>query len=245
MMAGGAFDGLTDVFESSINWEKRLAHEEGFYRNCFAQWDAKTVLDAACGPGRHAGMFHRWGLMVEGADLSPNMIARAKANVPEDKTMRWVVRGYEDHVGGEFDAVICVGNSLALARSPDAAQRGVLRMAAAARRGMVVHVANGWAWPDGPCLWQRCARTPGRTLVRGVHRCGARGFVELIVLADGESGGEPTIMGESAALVLLEAGEIEHWMRQGGARSTRVYGGYKGEAYEKGKSVDIVVVGEK
>jgi hypothetical protein len=46
-------------------------------------------------------------------------------------------------------------------------------------------------------------------------------------------------------LLGLEVGEIEGWMREGGVREVRVFGGYNEDTYVKENSVDIVVVGEK
>ena len=64
------FQDLTDVYEAMIDWPKRLAREEPFYRRWFERCGARSVLDVACGTGHHGAMFHRWGLRVEGADLS-------------------------------------------------------------------------------------------------------------------------------------------------------------------------------
>ena len=89
------FDDLTDVYEALIDWPKRLANEEPFYRRWFGRVRATRVLDAACGVGRHAAMFHSWGLRVEGADLSPNMIARARAAFGEPPGLCWAVRSFD------------------------------------------------------------------------------------------------------------------------------------------------------
>ena len=131
------FEDLTDVYEAMIDWPKRLAHEEPFYRRLFAEHGVRSVVDTACGTGRHAAMFHSWGLRVEGADVSPAMIDRARANFAEGDRLRWVVRGFDEPIapGGSFDAAVCVGNSLPLA--PDAAtiERAIGQMLAAVRSG--------------------------------------------------------------------------------------------------------------
>ena len=77
------FNQLVDVYEAMIDWPKRLAAEEPFYRRWFQQAGVKRVVDVACGTGHHAAMFHGWGLDVEGADLSPAMIERARAGFGE------------------------------------------------------------------------------------------------------------------------------------------------------------------
>ncbi|MCC6123716.1 MAG: class I SAM-dependent methyltransferase [Pirellulales bacterium] len=165
-MSKSEFNDLTDFYEAMIDWPKRLANEEPFYRHWFEKIGAGRIIDVACGTGRHAAMFHDWGLQVEGADLSPAMIARARANFGEDERLRWVVRGFEQPIqfDGEnkksFDAALCVGNSLALAPNVETVRRAIRQMFAAVRPGgiVVVHVLNLWLLPDGPCIWQKCKK---------------------------------------------------------------------------------------
>ena len=59
-MNADLFADLTDVYEAMVDWPKRLANEEPFYRRLFARIGARRVLDAACGTGHHASMFHAW-----------------------------------------------------------------------------------------------------------------------------------------------------------------------------------------
>src|SRR5690242_5485095 len=116
-MSQTPFDDLTDVYEAMIDWPKRLGVEAPFFRGLFERFHVKRVADIACGTGRHAAMFHSWGLEVEGSDLSPNMIARARDTFGEPGGLRWTVRGFDRPPGenGSSDAVTCLGNSLALA----------------------------------------------------------------------------------------------------------------------------------
>ena len=183
------FDDLTDIYEAMIDWPKRLAAEEPFYRRVLGEVQAKSVLDVACGTGHHAAMFHAWGLRVEGADLSPNMIRRARTAFGEPDGLGWVVRGFTEPAGPPptktgpgtatndgshratvqavaepvpvFDAAVCVGNSLALAPDLAAAGQAIRLMLSAVRPGgvVVVQVLNLWRLEDGPCVWQKCLRT--------------------------------------------------------------------------------------
>ena len=147
------FDDVSDIFEATVDWPNRLAHEAPFYRRWFERASVRSVVDVACGPGRHAAMFHDWGLHVEGADISPNMIARAKASFGESDRLRWAIRGFDEPMMGAtpFDAAICVGNSLALASNRDMAERAVRQMLAMVRTGglVVIQVLNLCACPTG------------------------------------------------------------------------------------------------
>jgi SAM-dependent methyltransferase len=244
------FTDLTDVYESMINWPKRLANEEPFYRRWFARIGARSVLDAACGTGRHAAMFHSWGLQVEGADVSPAMIARARTLFGEPQGLRWTERGFETPPAPRepFDAAVCVGNSLALAADPIAVHAAVSHMLSAVRPGgiAIVQVLNLWRMDDGPCVWQKCLRTTlpqGESLIlKGVHRCGPRGFVDLAVA--GLPGGA-LVHSESVPFLGFEAGELGQMALHCGARQLAFFGGYQDQPYDRQKSPDLILVAEK
>ncbi len=248
-MSNSPFDNLSEVYDALVDWPKRLAREEPFYRHVFEQVGADRVLDAACGSGRHAAMFHQWGLRVEGADLSPEMIELARRRFDEPPGLRWAVRGFEQPVeSGPFDAAVCVGNSLALAPARATAAEAVRQLLAAVRPGgaVVVHLLNLWRLPDGPCNWQIVKRTEAGglpiLLVKGVHRCGAGGFVDLVVVPADADAPPHT---ESVPLLGIEAAELEQMARDAGAGTVSLYGDYHRTPYDRGRSSDIILVAVK
>jgi SAM-dependent methyltransferase len=244
------FDEWTQVFDELIDWPKRLANEAPFHRGLFDRVGVRRLVDVACGTGRHAAMFHSWGLHVQAADISPKMIGLARDLFGEPPGLQWVVRGFNEPVepAGGFDAAVCVGNSLALA--PDLAVVGeaIRQMLAAVQEGgvAVVHVLNLWSLPDGPCVWHRSGRTTrpqGEALIaRGVHRCGSRGYVELIVA---DLSGGASLRGRSAQLLGLEAPVLERMAIEAGAGRVTFFGGYQGQPYVREESVDLLIVAEK
>ncbi len=270
------FDDFADAYEAMIDWPKRLAYEEPFYRRLFDRLRAGSVLDVACGTGQHAAMFHSWGLRVEGADVSPVMIERAKTSFGEPRGLSWMVRGYDQPAepvaaskgtvpfssttaaprcprkSGQspvevFDVAICVGNSLALAPDVATVERTIRQMLAAVRDGgaIVVQVLNLWRLPDGPCLWQKCRRvsSPNDLLIlKGVHRCGDRGYVEWIVA---DLSGNVSMRSESTQFLGLEASALDRMARTAGAGKIAMFGGYEDQPYERRQSVDVVMVAEK
>jgi SAM-dependent methyltransferase len=262
-----SFDDLTGFYEAMIDWSKRLANEEPFYRHWFEKIGVSSVVDVACGTGHHAAMFHKWGLQVEGADLSPAMIARAKDNFGEDKRLRWVVRGYDQPIehGSEikktFDAAICMGNSLALAPDLETVQNAIAQMFAAIRPGgiVIVQVLNLWQLPDGPCDWQKCKKTQlfspeptatalsGKTedevlILKGVHRSGSRGYVEFLTASIAEG---KLLHHESVQFLGLDASQLEEYARDAGAKTIHFFGDYKQHPYKREKSPDLMMVAEK
>lgn len=244
------FDDLTEIYDSIIDWPKRLAHEQPFYRRLFDRIGVRNVLDAACGTGRHAALFHSWGLSVEGADVSPRMIQRARDAFGETSGLRWIVRGFEKSVetGSTFDATVCVGNSLALVPDDATAESAVQRMLSATRLGgvLVIHVLNLWHLPDGPCVWQKYKQatlSDGDCFIaKGVHRSGCRGFVNLLLVPLADVGATHT---ESVPFLGLETAELERVAIQNGATAVHFFGGYRDQPYDRLASTDLIMVAEK
>lgn len=244
------FDDLTAVYEAMIDWPKRLTNEEPFYRRVFERFGVQRVLDVACGAGRHAAMFHSWGLGVEGADVSPAMIARARSSFGEPEGLRFAVRSFTDSVaaGEPFDAAICVGNSLALAPDLAAVEQALTRMTAAVRPGgaLVVQVLNLWRLPDGPCQWQKSQRAAVGAadvwIAKGVHRCGTGGYVDLVVAEIDGDGGTRT---DSIAFLGLEAADLQRAASVAGAVDIEFFGGYQEQPYQRSASVDLILTARK
>ena len=116
------------------------------------------ALDAACGTGRHARELVRLGHDVVGIDITPEMLSRARENVPEaefrEGDLRHVPAGDE-----EFDVVVC---ALALAHLPelDAGMRELARVLKP-RGKLIVSVLHpfqahiGWHAPFADASGQR------------------------------------------------------------------------------------------
>lgn len=242
----GSFDNLTDIFESIIDWPKRLANEAPFFRSIFESVGIKSLFDAACGTGHHAAMFHEWGLEVEGADISPNMIARARTSFGDQPGLQWVVRPYDQPSPTTFDAAICIGNSLALAKDIATAHDALRHMMTSARRCLILHVLNLWSLPEGPAVWQKCVQTtlPAGPvqIIKGVHLNGTRGFIELLVTTLEP---HPKLRSESVTLLALEASDINEVLHAAGAKNVTFYGGYQKQPYDRATSVDLIAVAGK
>ncbi len=248
-MTTEAFDDLVDIYDALVDWPHRLAHEAPFYQELFAEVGVRRVLDVACGTGQHAAMFHSWGLEVEGADISAGMIARCREAFGESETLRWTVRSFDSpcDAPGTFDAAVCVGNSLALAGDLETVGHAVGAMVAALRPGgvCIIGVLNLWRLPEGPTTWQKQKRLTGgdadRVVLKGIHRVGSRGFIDLIELtleADGGLAGRvdaPTFLG-------LEAEELLATASRAGAEDAQFYGTFARDPYDRAQSPDLILV---
>ncbi|MCL2646080.1 MAG: methyltransferase domain-containing protein [Phycisphaerales bacterium] len=245
------FDQFAEAYEAMIDWPKRLANETPFYQRLFAQvggGGSKRVLDVACGTGHHAAMFHEWGMTVEAADVSEAMITQARERFGTPVGLEWVVRGFDvpwsEEKRGGFDAVICVGNSLALAGDRAVVRTAIENMLAALRPGgvAVVQVLNVRALPEAGVLWQKSKlvtlKGRQRVVVKGVHRVGGDGYVELLVI-DPATG---KMQADTAHFLGLSAHELKEMAQQVGAASVRFYGNYQEAAYCETVSTDLILV---
>ena len=75
------------------------------------------VLDAACGTGQHVLALAKEGMQASGADLSIEMIKIARENArAAGNELRFEAAGFgslaQTFGAGNFDALLCLGNSL-------------------------------------------------------------------------------------------------------------------------------------
>jgi len=131
-------------------------------------------------------------------------------------------------------------------------KRAIGNLLAAVRRGgvVIVHVLNVWSLPDGPCHWQKSLRAEmpegEAVIVKGVHRCGRRGYVDLVVVP---LGGLPAkslpMRADSVPLLGFEAADLDQWARLAGAETVAVFGDYLQHPYERERSTDLILVAQK
>ncbi len=103
-------------WDELIDWDARAASEGSFFINILKERGVRRVLDVATGTGFHSIRLLKAGFDVTSADGSPEMLAQAFENAKQAgfimKTIhadwRWLNR--DIHI--QYDAVICLGNSL-------------------------------------------------------------------------------------------------------------------------------------
>jgi len=104
-------------WDELIDWEKRYAAEDGFFKARLEEHGAKTVLDIACGTGFHTITLALDGFDVVGSDGAPTMLAQAKQNADrlglvdlELVQAEWT-NLTDAFPRNSFDAVVCLGNA--------------------------------------------------------------------------------------------------------------------------------------
>ncbi|GAA4883033.1 methyltransferase domain-containing protein [Saccharopolyspora cebuensis] len=108
--------GFVEKWDDLIDWKKRYESEGTFFIDQLKARGVRSVLDAATGTGFHSVRLLEEGFETVSADGSPQMLAKAFSNgltygghilrvVNAD--WRWLNRD----VHGEYDAIVCLGNS--------------------------------------------------------------------------------------------------------------------------------------
>jgi len=140
------YDNFSTDYDRFVNWPSRLAVELPFIERELQAGRAHRVLDAACATGMHAIALAQRGYTVTGADLSAGMVeqARAKAAAAAVK-VQFEMAGFGDlraQVGGGFDALLCLGNSLPHLLTPASLAAALADFAACLRPGGLVLLQN-------------------------------------------------------------------------------------------------------
>jgi SAM-dependent methyltransferase len=126
---------------------------------------AASLLDVACGTGRHLEHLRRW-YEVEGLDLDPAMLERARSRLPEVPLYEGDMRDFV--LGREFDAVTCLFSAIALVQTVDGLRQAVATMGSHLSSGGVL-IVEPWDSPDEHPAdgkpWVEVVEEPGRIAV--------------------------------------------------------------------------------
>lgn len=110
----------------------------------FAGHPPKTLLDAACGSGRHLEQFARW-FDCTGLDASAEMLARARSRVPTAKLVQGDLEHFE--LDRSFDVITCLFSAIGYVRTRRGLERALGRFARHLAPGGVV-VVEPWLTPE-------------------------------------------------------------------------------------------------
>ncbi len=109
-------EGFVDKWDELIDWDSRAASEGDFFIEQLRQRGAKKILDVSTGTGFNSVRLIEAGFEVTSVDGSTEMLFKAFENAKQrGHVMRTILadwRWLNQDVHGEFDAVICLGNSL-------------------------------------------------------------------------------------------------------------------------------------
>ena len=151
---------------------------------------AQSLLDVACGTGRHLRHL-RSNFEVVGLDLDPSMLECARQRVPEESLAGADMRSFD--LGRTFDVVICLSSSIGYLQSTADLNAAIATMTNHLAPGGLL-ILDGWlrpdAWISRGTTHLETAVTPEFKVARvsRAHRDGMTTYLDmqyLVASADG------------------------------------------------------------
>lgn len=258
------YDRLAEFFDVMTDWQSRLAVELPFLETIFARHNVQAVLDCACGTGGHAIALAQRGYRVVGCDISAQMIARAQANAARAGVeIPFRVARFQDlyaTFGTQFDAVLCLGNSLPHVLSDTAVLESVLNMRGCLRAGgvLILHNLNyDKRWKEKPrwfavnagtlenretLVWRFADYIEERGTDAGMQTSHASRIIFNIALFTKHKSGTWSVEVQSTPQRPYRHSEIEPLLRRAGFRAITFYGNLQGAPFDVEQSADLVTV---
>jgi glycine/sarcosine N-methyltransferase len=219
-----------------------------FFRALFAQHGVRTVLDCACGTGRHLLLFRSLGCDVQGSDASASMLAQARRNLAQEgievPLRQADYRELPRHFSSQFDAVTCLGS---LGTMPDETQylRALRSMAAVLREGgilVLTAIPTDRQWAEKPrFLLAANTRDVSRLFVVDYGQRTARYNVLDIFHGEEKRGLEVW----SAELTVLLRDDQERLLGAAGFERLDFYGSYDFQPYDREASKRLIAVARR
>ncbi len=250
------YDSLSADYDRFVNWPARLAVEMPFLEQRLAASGARRVLDAACGTGQHAISLARLGLGVSAADPSAGMIAQARASASASgAAVRFAQAGFGGMSGvfgkTSFDALLCLGNSLAHVADGTGLAAAVGDFSACLAEGGLLILQNRnydkvlaarERWLDP----QSSAEGGREWLFIRFYDFEADGSItfHVLTLSRGKEG-EWTQTVSSTRLWPLRAAVLTEALRGAGFEILEPCGSARGEPFDEQTSPDLVLVARK
>ena len=245
------YDELSSDYDRFVNWPSRLALELPFLQTELKRIGAARVLDSACGTGQHALALAERGLKVVGTDSSASMIEVARANGAGNPNARFEVSAFGhmyQSVGGGFDAVLCLGNSLPHLLDAESVAETLADMAACLQPGGLLIIQNR--------NFDRVVAQRERWMEPQSHREGdsewlflrfydwePSGLVGFNMVTLQRDGSEQWRQRVSRSLLRPQLrDQLESAVLRSGFVETRVYGNLAGMAFDPQSSGNLVIV---
>src|SRR4051794_30199696 len=106
--------------------------------------DARSLLDVACGTGRHLELLRTTFPDVAGVDVEPDLLRMARERLADVPLVEADMRSFD--LGRRFDAVTCLFSSVGYLADAHDLEGAIGRMAAHLEPGGVL-VVDGWVKP--------------------------------------------------------------------------------------------------
>jgi SAM-dependent methyltransferase len=219
-----------------------------FFRRLFAQNKVHTMLDCACGTGRHLPLFHSLGCEVFGSDISEAMLAQARSNLAEygleAPLCQLDFRDLPGHLRRQFDAVVCLGSIGFMPDEPEFS-RAFTSMGAVLREGgllVLTAMPTDRQWKEKP-RFLLAANRPDFTRLFVVDYFEDRAWYNVVDISNGDEMGGLQVW--SAELHVLLRDDQERLLKTAGFRKVDFFGVFDFTPYDRETSPSLITVAYK
>jgi ubiquinone/menaquinone biosynthesis C-methylase UbiE len=221
--------------------------EVSFFRTLIQENRVERVLDCACGTGRHLHLLHALECEVMGSDISGSMLAQAERNLAAlgiHVPLRQVdYRELPEHVGGTYDAVLCLSSSILHMSAEAEVVRAFRSMRRVLRKGGILVLTQGTTdkqWAEKPRFVLAVnERNVSRLFVIDYEGPGAR--YHVLDISHGEKTRGLEVWSVHYPRVYLRDDQ-ERLLHEAGFERLAFYGSYGFDAYDKDASQQLIAV---
>jgi len=255
------YDQLASDYDRFVDWPSRLSVELPFIEKILEESKHESgvkpsVLDSACGTGMHALALARKGYRVSGADQSAPMITAARNNADRARLdVTFKVAGFGETAAAfgkeQFNAVICLGNSLPHLLTPQALSTALIDFRECLKPGGVLLIQNRnfdavtasrnrWmppqAFREGEEQWvfQRFYDFESTSLIR---------FNMVTLTRKGDSAWQSRV--DSTLLRPLVREELEKEIQAAGFTRHCAFGNLNGDQFDPQTSENLILITRK
>lgn len=143
-MARDTYEGFAERYDWMVS-EDPIRRK--FFQQLFADHGVKKVLDCACGTGHDLVMLNSIGCEVFASDLSGSMLAQARKNLSARGSILPLIqadfRHLPDSFDVQFDAVVCLTNSINEVLTDDETLQALHSMKSVLRDGGILVFDQG------------------------------------------------------------------------------------------------------
>jgi glycine/sarcosine N-methyltransferase len=249
-----SFELEAKYYDSMIDWTARMKREIPFYKTLFARYQVNSVLDCACASGRHAIAFAKQGFSVVGSDISLPMLELAQKNAKQAKLDLDFVyadfRKLTKYIPCQFDAVICVGNSLVQLKQEKEILATFREMWNVLNPNgiLIIQILNfkKLMQQDIASMPLRTARVDGKeALFLRLYRFPSKQQAQLQVITLAKQQGKWEMNQHMTDMLNLTKPQLQKLLRSAGFRNFHYYGDFKFSPFIEQTSPDLIVVAQK
>jgi SAM-dependent methyltransferase len=239
-------------FRTATRSQRYTQREIAFLEACGLLVPGRTILDLACGGGRHSIAMAQRGALVTGIDLGPTAIAAARRRARKTGVNIAFVHGDLRQLEYEavFDAATFIFGCYTEMPRPDA-QEVLSRISRSLRSGgmflLDVYSPHFFAALDGEQEWWVgndfiAGRFPQLVLTEYFYYPRDRTYARRDFICDASTGAIHTfgVSGQAYALP-----EICQMLEAVGLRPTAIYGGWRGEEVTADSPIYIVLAAKE